>query len=171
MGIWVSLFDYRMPPISFTISSLSLGFTAFSEQAWRKVKKFAGASSNRKLSNKDIFASIRNQKLGGGNGFPSHSPDPLGPKHPAFWAPGPPGPPGSCFRRPWWVRAFVRCRALQERGSDPSCKNWPHFMVFSLTDLRPCYWPRQGINLSQCKLRKKGYQNSSSSSKDMVDAF
>ena len=36
-----------MPPHSFTISSLSLGFTAFSEQACWKVKIFAGASSNR----------------------------------------------------------------------------------------------------------------------------
>ena len=48
-----------MPPISFTISSLSLGFTAFSELAWWKVKRFAGASSNRKLFNKEIVASIR----------------------------------------------------------------------------------------------------------------
>ena len=114
MGIWVSLFDYRMPPFSFTISSLSLGFTAFSEQAWRKVKKFAGASNNRKLSNKDIFASIRTQKLGGGNGFPSHSPDPL---H---------GPQTLCFLSPWfplapasvgfggYVRSYVtgRCKSV-----------------------------------------------------------
>ena len=153
MGIWVSLFDYRMPPHTYTISSLSLGFTAFSEQAWWKVKRFEGNSSNRKSSNREVSALIRTKNLG------------------MAIAPGPmaPLPPGHCFRRPWWVRAFVRCRALQERGSDPSRKNWPHFMVFSLTDLRPCYWPRQGINLSQCKLRKKGYHNSSS--KDMVDAF
>ena len=70
-----------MPTHSFTISLLSLGFTAFSEQACWKVKKIAGASSNRKSYHKEIFASIRNQKLGGVNGPP---PDPLAPKRPAF---------------------------------------------------------------------------------------
>ena len=80
-----------MPTHSFTISSLSLGFTAFSEQACWKVKKFAGASSNRKSYHKEIFASIRNQKLGGVNGLPSPPPDPLAPNRPAF--PGPPWPP------------------------------------------------------------------------------
>ena len=73
-----------MPPISFTISSLSLGFTAFSELAWWKVKRFAGASSNRKLFNKEIVASIRNEKFGGGNGFRSGSLDPMAPKRPVF---------------------------------------------------------------------------------------
>ena len=59
-----------MPPHSFTISSLSLGFTAFSEQACWKVKIFAGASSNRKSYNKEVFASILNMI----NTAPAHRP-------------------------------------------------------------------------------------------------
>ena len=116
MGIWVSLFDYRMPTHSFTISSLSLGFTAFSEQACWKVKKIAGASSNRKSYHKEIFASIRNQKLGGVNGLPSPPPDPLAPKRPAFWVPrSPPGPPSPAPVSPsGYVRSYVagHCKSV-----------------------------------------------------------
>ena len=68
-----------MPPFSFTISSLSLGFTAFSEQAWWKVKNLRVPLVIEKSSNKENFASIRNQKLGVGNGFPSRTPDSLAP--------------------------------------------------------------------------------------------
>ena len=109
MGIWVSLFDYRMPPHTYTISSLSLGFTAFSEQAWWKIKKFAGTSSNRKSSNKEFLPIFQCARP---------PPDPLSPKCPAFWAPWPPvplspltpvsvGPSG-------YVRSYVagRCKSV-----------------------------------------------------------